>query len=190
MTTSLFWTTFAMFLKDWGTALTQALYCWNTLQTTTVFAPPHWTATLLLSASAELWLTGAQVLLFGVPWALLSHIYCQRGSSPPAQQLPQLTACCCCTPFQRVREQSLLTPRPSGMHCWHFFQPGLFFLCSLLPPLSSVLLVCLTACSQCTRLAALKQRTAASFSYLKANLKLHFLFMCNGPFLMHMEFIQ
>lgn len=174
-------------LKAWGTTFTQALCHWNTLQTITVFASPHWTTTLLLSTSTELWLTGAQVLLFGVPCALLSHWLTERK---PPQQLPQLTACCCCTPIPKGEGAEPAHSRPSGMHCWHhFFQLRLSFLCSLLPPLSTAL-VCLTACSQCTRLAAPKQRTAACFSYLKANLKIHLPFMCSGPFLMHTEFIQ
>lgn len=41
VTTSLFWNTFPVFLKDWGTALTQALCHWNTLQAVTLLAPSH-----------------------------------------------------------------------------------------------------------------------------------------------------
>lgn len=186
--TSLLWKTFPMLLKDWGTALMQALCHWNTLKQLSCL---HHHTEIRKYFNRTVTNRGTSAALWCSLGSSESHLLTERKPSHQHSSCPSSRCAAAALPFQRVSKQSLLTPRPSAMHYWHHFsQFRLFFLCSLLPPSSTILLVCLIVGSQCTRLAAPKQRTAASFSYLKAYLKLHFPFMCNGPFLMHMEFIQ
>lgn len=112
------------------------------------------TITLNTSASTGLWLTGAQVVLFGVSWALLSHIYWQRKPPHQHSSCPSSQHAAAAFPFQRVSTACSLTDPLACTADTTLSNLRLFFLCSPLPPLSTVLFVCLAVCSQCARSAA------------------------------------